>query len=88
MGCRSFTTRWLRRAQPDGALYIGGLLQHSPALLALTNPSTNSFRRLVPGYEAPVNLFSPWQPKCGGAHPQYAKSQSLSDSVPPARRDL
>jgi glutamine synthetase len=37
--------------------YIGGLLQHSPALLALTNPSTNSFRRLVPGYEAPVNLF-------------------------------
>ncbi|NLF13799.1 MAG: type I glutamate--ammonia ligase [Anaerolineaceae bacterium] len=37
--------------------YIGGLLTHGPALLALTNPSTNSFRRLVPGYEAPVNLF-------------------------------
>jgi glutamine synthetase len=37
--------------------YVGGLLQHGPALLALTNPSTNSFRRLVPGYEAPVNLF-------------------------------
>jgi len=37
--------------------YIGGLLSHGPALLALTNPSTNSFRRLVPGYEAPVNLF-------------------------------
>jgi glutamine synthetase len=37
--------------------YIGGLLAHGPALLALTNPSTNSFRRLVPGYEAPVNLF-------------------------------
>jgi glutamine synthetase len=36
--------------------YIGGLLKHAPALLALTSPTTNSFRRLVPGFEAPVNL--------------------------------
>ncbi len=37
--------------------YIGGLLTHGCPLLALTNPSTNSYKRLVPGFEAPVKLF-------------------------------
>lgn len=40
----------------EALYYIGGILKHAPSLLAITNPLVNSYRRLVPGFEAPVNL--------------------------------
>ena len=59
--------------------YIGGLLVHGPALLALTNPSTNSYRRLVPGFEAPVNAFFSLGNRSAAVRiPKYA---SLPDRV-------
>jgi glutamine synthetase len=55
--------------------YIGGLLKHSAALLALAAPTTNSYRRLVPGFEAPVNLaYSQRNRSAICRIPSYSKS--------------
>ncbi|MEI6796741.1 MAG: type I glutamate--ammonia ligase [Methanomassiliicoccales archaeon] len=55
--------------------YIGGLLAHSHALLGLCSPSTNSYRRLVPGFEAPVNLvYSARNRSAAVRIPMYSKS--------------
>ena len=58
-----------------GHHYIGGLLKHSSALLALIAPTTNSYRRLVPGFEAPVNLAYSQRNRSAMARiPVYTKS--------------
>ncbi len=58
-----------------GQYYIGGLLKHAPALLGFCAPTTNSYRRLVPGYEAPVNLaYSQRNRSAAVRIPVYSKS--------------
>jgi glutamine synthetase len=61
----------------ETALYAtGGILRHAPSLLAFTNPTTNSYKRLVPGFEAPVNLaFSRRNRSAAIRIPMYSPSQ-------------
>src|ERR1043165_1084861 len=59
----------------DAIYYIGGILKHAPAILAFAAPSTNSYRRLVPGYEAPINLIYSQRNRSACVRiPMYSKS--------------
>jgi len=58
--------------------YIGGVLTHGRSLLALTNPSTNSYRRLVPGFEAPLHfVFGAANRTAAIRVPAYARGEAM-----------
>ena len=62
--------------------YVGGLLAHAPALLAFCAPTTNLYRRLVPGYEAPVNLVYSQRIARRHRHPVSSQLAEATDRVP------
>lgn len=61
---------------PSAVHYIGGILAHAPAILAFAAPTTNSYRRLVPGYEAPINLMYSQRNRSACVRiPMYSRSE-------------
>jgi glutamine synthetase len=60
-----------------GRHYTGGILRHASSLLAFCAPTTNSYRRLVPGYEAPINLVYSMRNRSAGVRiPVYSRSEN------------
>jgi glutamine synthetase len=71
-----FNARGYAQISDLARFYIGGLIKHSPALLAFAAPTTNSYRRLVPGYEAPINLIYSQRNRSAIVRiPVYSKSE-------------
>ena len=71
-----FSKEGYAHLSPAARHYIGGILKHAPALLAFAAPTTNSYRRLVPGYEAPINLMYSQRNRSACVRiPMYSKSE-------------
>lgn len=65
-----------------GRYYVGGILDHSSALCAITNPTTNSYKRLIPGFEAPVNVCWGFGNRSAAIRvPMYTKHQEKSKRI-------
>lgn len=71
-----FSKEGYAHLSPAAKHYVGGILKHAPALLAFAAPTTNSYRRLVPGYEAPINLMYSQRNRSACVRiPMYSKSE-------------